>query len=310
MRPCDEYAALLDLYVDGELSPQEMVRVQEHLDLCPGCQSYVDDALTMRAAFPDAEDTEVPEGFAESVCAVIQAADTAPKRNRRRRWVKTLLPMAACCAIVVLLSRLPTAWEEPAAELSESAVMDAETQEHSAENFAPSNDEAALYSAQTPDSSDSTGEASAPAPESAAELGDQRAADVAPKLNTPTDPSVQNDAQFTPVSPAAQNFGVAEAGSGTNEDPADQTPEGESAVSPDSASQDAACFAVLTLTPEQAGSALQELPEDTPVSSDPDTGGTVYWLTAAQFDALLTRLDHPDYTKTGEGELAKVILLP
>lgn len=119
MKPCHEYAALLDLYVDGELSPQEMVQVQEHLDLCPGCQAYVDDALAIRAAFPEVEDTEVPEGFAESVCAVIQASDTAPKRNRRRRWAKTLLPMAACCAIVVLLSRLPLL--DSAADTSQTA---------------------------------------------------------------------------------------------------------------------------------------------------------------------------------------------
>lgn len=107
MKCCEEYGALLDLYVDGELEPQEALRVRDHLEQCPACQSYVDDAFAIRAAFPEVEDTEVPDGFAESVCAVIQAADTAPKRNRRRRWAKTLLPMAACCAIVVLLSRLP-----------------------------------------------------------------------------------------------------------------------------------------------------------------------------------------------------------
>lgn len=51
-------------------------------------------------------DVEVPSGFAESVCAVIQAG-TAPRRRRRALWVKTALPMAACCAIVVLLANLP-----------------------------------------------------------------------------------------------------------------------------------------------------------------------------------------------------------
>ena len=35
MKYCEEYAALLDLYVDGELSPGEMAAVQEHLDQCP-----------------------------------------------------------------------------------------------------------------------------------------------------------------------------------------------------------------------------------------------------------------------------------
>lgn len=119
MKCCEEYGALLDLYVDGELEPREALRVRDHLEQCPTCQSYVDDAFAIRAAFPDVEDTEVPDGFAESVCAVIQAADTAPKRNRRRRWAKTLLPMAACCAIVVLLSRLPLL--DGAAETSQAA---------------------------------------------------------------------------------------------------------------------------------------------------------------------------------------------
>ena len=32
MKSCEEYAALLDLYVDGELSPQEMLQVRTHLE--------------------------------------------------------------------------------------------------------------------------------------------------------------------------------------------------------------------------------------------------------------------------------------
>ena len=60
MKYCEHFAALLDPFVDGELSPEEMARVQAHLDECPACRTYVDDALAIRAAFPDAEDAEVP----------------------------------------------------------------------------------------------------------------------------------------------------------------------------------------------------------------------------------------------------------
>lgn len=106
MRPCDEYAALLDAYVDGELPLEDMARVQAHLESCPGCQAYVDDALAIRAAFPDVEDVEVPDGFAEAVSAAIRAG-AAPQRKRRSPWVKVLAPLAACFAIVLLLTNLP-----------------------------------------------------------------------------------------------------------------------------------------------------------------------------------------------------------
>ena len=69
-------------------------------------------------------------------------------------------------------------------------------------------------------------------------------------------------------------------------------------------------FATLTLTPEEAGAALEDLPPDTPVSQDPATGGTVYWLTAEQFAGLLEALDDLPYTAEGDGDLARVILLP
>ena len=107
MKCCENFAALLDPFVDGELSPDEMARVQAHLDGCPACRAYVDDALAIRASFPDAEDTPVPDGFAESVMARIRAeaasqAEAAPQKKTSRPWLKALASLAACCAIVLL----------------------------------------------------------------------------------------------------------------------------------------------------------------------------------------------------------------
>ena len=100
MTNCKEFAALLDLYVDGELSFEEMCRVRDHLDTCPACRAYVDDALAIRAAFPDVEDTVVPNGFAEGVMAAVRQSG-APVR--RTPWKKLLLPLAACFAVAVLV---------------------------------------------------------------------------------------------------------------------------------------------------------------------------------------------------------------
>ncbi len=82
MRYCEEFAALLDPYIDNELSPEETARVREHLRTCDGCRAYVQAALLMRDAFPEAEDAVVPEGFAEGVMAAIRA-DAAPRRSVR-----------------------------------------------------------------------------------------------------------------------------------------------------------------------------------------------------------------------------------
>lgn len=77
MTYCQEFAALLDPYIDGELSPEETARVREHLSTCDGCRAYVQAALAMRDAFPEVEDTPVPDGFAAGVMAAIRA-DAAP----------------------------------------------------------------------------------------------------------------------------------------------------------------------------------------------------------------------------------------
>ena len=114
MTCCEEYAALLDLFVDGELATEEMTRVRSHLETCPGCRSYVDDVLAIRAAFPGVEDTEVPEGFAESVMERIRAdaaagelKDRKDRKNSRRRWAGTLTALAACFAVALLVQGVP-----------------------------------------------------------------------------------------------------------------------------------------------------------------------------------------------------------
>lgn len=113
MKYCEEYAALLDPFVDGELTADEMERVRDHLGSCPGCRAYVDDALAIRAGFPDAEETAVPEGFAEGVMERVREASAKEdkivewKRRSVRRWMGTAAALAACCALVIILRTEP-----------------------------------------------------------------------------------------------------------------------------------------------------------------------------------------------------------
>ena len=122
MKYCEEFSALLDLFVDGELSPVDMMRVQAHLDGCAACRAYVDDALAIRAAFPTVEDTAVPDGFAEGVMERVKAS---PRRRPVRRWGKPLASLAACCAIVLLLTPLLSGGEKTQAPAMAAATADA-----------------------------------------------------------------------------------------------------------------------------------------------------------------------------------------
>ena len=98
-----ENTALLDAFVDGELTSEEMISVQSHLDECPECRAYVDDVLVIRASFPTEDDAELPADFAETVMkAVAEAPQSRPKK--RQPWGK-LAAAAACLAVIVLMQR-------------------------------------------------------------------------------------------------------------------------------------------------------------------------------------------------------------
>ena len=95
-----ENTALLDAFVDGELTAAEMAEVQAHLAECPGCQAYVDDALAIRADFPTAESTELPADFTDHIMQAV--AKTPQSRPKKQPWVK-LAAAAACLAVIVLV---------------------------------------------------------------------------------------------------------------------------------------------------------------------------------------------------------------
>lgn len=107
MKYCEEFAALLDPYVDGELSGEEAARVRAHLESCPGCQAYADGALAIRAAFPEIRETAVPAGFVQGVMAVVRAEEARGRTRKNRRWKQILLPLAACFAVAVVLRTIP-----------------------------------------------------------------------------------------------------------------------------------------------------------------------------------------------------------
>ena len=282
MKYCEDCAALLDLYVDGELSPDDMDRVRAHLETCPGCRAYVDDALAIRAAFPDVEDTEVPTGFAESVMSAVQAAAQerpAAPQAKKRHWGRVLLPLAACCAIVILLHGVTGSKNSPVefATASSSATDTATTE---SESIAETEEAAAEAPAETPADGAADGGA---APETRVAFTTSDAG---------TGASVNDQAS----SKALPETGVVEVPAGA------AVPEAQ-AEEPEEAGVEAAssvsAFATLRLTTAQAGDLLAE---HAPVS-DAD-GVLCYELSREDYDVLLAALADTGITPEPDAESA------
>lgn len=125
MKICENYALLLDQFLDGELSKEDEALMREHLVSCPACAAYVADAMAIRAAFEDLDEIEVPEGLSDGVMAVIRAH--AAPRKKNHRWMKAAASLAACAAIVFAAVRIIPfgASSGTSAASAESAPMEA-----------------------------------------------------------------------------------------------------------------------------------------------------------------------------------------
>ena len=56
---CNEFVELVTAYLDGALSPDDEQRVLEHLDLCDGCSTYLDQIRTTVAAVGELPPDEI-----------------------------------------------------------------------------------------------------------------------------------------------------------------------------------------------------------------------------------------------------------
>ena len=178
-----ENAALLDAFVDGELTAAEMAEVQAHLAECPGCQAYVDDALAIRADFPTAESTELPADFTDHIMqAVAKTPQSRPKTQ-------------PCLAVIVLvqygagLSSRNTS-NEAAAYTADCAAAES-TVERSAD--ASSGDDA--DSCQPMDSPDDSGEPDSVAADSTQQANKSESTDGTASIQS----AYQNGKSAVPV---------------------------------------------------------------------------------------------------------------
>lgn len=231
--------------------------MREHLHTCDGCRAYVQAALAIRDAFPEAEDTPVPDGFAAGVMAAIRR--TPPPEAPETPVGKDAAPLGR------LLCRRGAGRLRPARP-GGTAVTD--YPESHAEIAAPA--EAAVPNVDSAEEDTAATAYATQSDEDTADVPDSTVSEaIAPEADT--------------VAPGAQDQPAPASDSKISILPR----EGTSADVPETAP---ATFAIqspsLTLTAEEAGSLLDSY---TPISES--DGTLVYELTAAEYTALLQQLE-------------------
>lgn len=107
---CDGVRDLLSAYLDGELSPGELLRVEQHLRRCHACADEVDSLRQTVALVASLEEVELPVGFHAQLhdrlvalgppAAAVRRVGSATSRQRQvRRWA---VPAAAAAAVFAM----------------------------------------------------------------------------------------------------------------------------------------------------------------------------------------------------------------
>jgi hypothetical protein len=107
---CDGVRDLLSAYVDGEATPGELLRVEQHLRRCPVCAEEVDALRQTIAMVASLEEVELPPGFREGLRARLAEVSISrqPELPVRPAWGRHLrrwaLPAAAAAALALASS--------------------------------------------------------------------------------------------------------------------------------------------------------------------------------------------------------------
>lgn len=109
MISCERAWELLNLHLDGALSPQEEQELEEHLASCPACRKEQEELAQMSQALRGLGEVQVPADFTQRVMEQVRAeSQEKPKviSLLRRPQVRALAGLAACALLCIGIYRV------------------------------------------------------------------------------------------------------------------------------------------------------------------------------------------------------------
>ncbi|HHZ00771.1 MAG TPA: DUF4349 domain-containing protein [Tissierellia bacterium] len=108
---CNEISDKLSLYIDNELSPEEMQQVEDHLNSCENCQKVLDEYKNLISVLQNLPEEEPPEGYCKRLHEklLMERSEKETKRTSkiksfsRSKWLK-YGSIAAALVLVLLVA--------------------------------------------------------------------------------------------------------------------------------------------------------------------------------------------------------------
>jgi len=105
---CKRAKENISLFIDGQLEPAGQARLNEHLEICPDCSSYLDDLKAGLAVLHGEGMEDPPENFEWNLRRKIQLAMTQresfPLEDRSDRRDLWRFGLSAAAALLIMLS--------------------------------------------------------------------------------------------------------------------------------------------------------------------------------------------------------------
>lgn len=195
MRSCDEITELISASLDGQLTADEQIALDEHIARCPACSALLDDLRALHTAAAEWEEVPAPAGFAASVMAAVAAEANREKSDnvipfpaqkaKRTHWKQWTVSAAAVAIVVLGAVSAPSltgnfAAKDAALDMDMSYAADSAGMEYQMETAAK---DSVYYSVETETKAQNNPECS-PAEQSA-----PNAKDAAAPSATPQDPA-------------------------------------------------------------------------------------------------------------------------
>jgi len=95
---CSKAHKLISLYIDGELSEQDMKTLEDHMNICHKCQTEFEESKELHNLFINVDGFKAPYGFHTKVMANITSG-----KIRRSSLIPVFVRIAEAVAIIVVI---------------------------------------------------------------------------------------------------------------------------------------------------------------------------------------------------------------